>query len=314
MARTWRMGIAFVVVATLIDLASANLGYDMEEIPTGQFKGYCVELDWNQPSGLCQKKAGRPKVCAVSKDGDGNPSAAMTWYEEEVFNRKAPHTDKALEEGGQSFDFLKIFLNNWACKQIGETVRVRTDLTERQKTDLACDYVWRRDQEIQNGSSAGGAVPTEGSPWGTFTYKPPGKNLTTFTFKGIPKNQCEHDRDCRGFNNPGQVYVCCDYCEKYFLDMCEITRDQAFQFCMEKAHCVCNSVSKGCAQPVEERCPSGRCVEGTPWNRGDGQPIGAYYPLHGAPCSGAVPAAARSPSLAASAGLAAFVLARLAYR
>jgi len=50
---------------------------------------------------------------------------------------EAPHTDKALEEGGQSFDFLKIFLNNWACKQIGETVRVRTDLTVV-PTNLPC--------------------------------------------------------------------------------------------------------------------------------------------------------------------------------
>ena len=38
--------------------------------------------------------------------------------------------------------------------------------------------------------------------------------------------------------------MCCDYCEQYFLDMCEITKDVAYKFCMEKAHCVCNSVSK----------------------------------------------------------------------
>ena len=47
-----------------------------------------------------------------------------------------------------------------------------------------------------------------------------------------------------------QVYVCCDYCERYFMDMCEITKDQAFQFCMEKAHCVCNSVTKVRSLPI----------------------------------------------------------------
>jgi hypothetical protein len=25
----------------------------MEELPTGKFKGYCVTLEYNQPSGLC---------------------------------------------------------------------------------------------------------------------------------------------------------------------------------------------------------------------------------------------------------------------
>jgi hypothetical protein len=25
----------------------------MEELPTGRFKGYCVTLEYNQPSGLC---------------------------------------------------------------------------------------------------------------------------------------------------------------------------------------------------------------------------------------------------------------------
>ena len=146
-------------------------GYDMEEIPTGAFKGYCVQLPYDQQNGLCQGYKGTPKVCSVSEDGEGNPLAAINWLEEEVFSRRAPHTDKSLERGGQSFEFLQIFLNNWVCKQVGENYRVRTILTDDEKQEAACKYIWRRDQEIQNGSLPNGAVPSEGDLWGTFTYK-----------------------------------------------------------------------------------------------------------------------------------------------
>jgi len=30
----------------------ANRGYDMEELATGVYKGYCVQLPYDQPSGL----------------------------------------------------------------------------------------------------------------------------------------------------------------------------------------------------------------------------------------------------------------------
>eukprot|EP00960_Hanusia_phi_P027851 747079-Hanusia_phi.AAC.2 len=58
-------------------------------------------------------------------------------------------------------------------------------------------------QEIQDNKEF--SVPATGLPWGDFLYKPPGMNLTQFTFKGIPKSQCGYDHDCREFNNPGQV-------------------------------------------------------------------------------------------------------------
>ena len=43
---------------------------------------------------------------------------------------------------------------------------------------------------------------------------------------------------------------------------------------MEKVHCVCNSVKKGCYKPDTKRGVS------------DTFPNGRVYPLHGAPCSG----------------------------
>ena len=54
-----------------------------------------------------------------------------------------------------------------------------------------------------------------------------------------------------------------------------------YRFCMEKVHCVCNSVKKGCYKPDTKRGVS------------DTFPNGRVYPLHGAPCSRAQrPAAA----------------------
>ncbi len=90
------------------------------------------------------------------------------------------------------------------CKQLGEDVLQRADLTAEEKQEAACNFVWRRDQEIQRPGS-----PQPEEPWGRFTYDPPGEaNQTTFTFKGIPKNQCSFDYDCREFNDPGQVLPC----------------------------------------------------------------------------------------------------------
>jgi hypothetical protein len=145
-------------------------GYDVEEIPTGRFKGYCVELPYEQSSGLCIGYKGNPKVCAVSQDGTGNPSAALQWYDNEVFNRRAPHTDKTMTKGSQAFNVLQITLNSWVCKQLGETVRVRSNIDDNAKQESACNYIWRRDQEVQASSASTGVVPTEGGRWVAFTY------------------------------------------------------------------------------------------------------------------------------------------------
>jgi hypothetical protein len=45
--------------------------------------------------------------------------------------------------------------------------------------------------------------------------------ITRFHFpdilQGAPKNQCANNYDCRNFNDPGSVNVCCDYCEQVAL-------------------------------------------------------------------------------------------------
>ena len=75
----------------------------------------------------------------------------------------------------------------------------------------------------------------------TLNYnKPPGQNLSNFKFKGIPLNQCEHDYDCREYNNPGDVHVCCDHCEEYFMKNCDIGPHRSVFACVKV--CVCVSV------------------------------------------------------------------------
>ena len=283
--------------------------------------GYCLPLDFNQPVGLCEQFKGSPRVCAASIDGM-NTKSAFYWLDNEIFNIRAPHTDKTLTQGSQSFETLQLYMVNWACKQIGENVRQRSTLSPAEKQQAACNFVWRRDQEIQNESLF--SVPAPGYPWGTFMYKPPGKNLTTFMFKGVPKKQCTHDYDCRGQNTPGDVYTCCDYCEDYFNRYCEVDPDVVFKFCMEKVQCVCNSVQKTCSKPRTDRCPKnekGLCTclafLAAAWNacmpraypcvecayaaclfvltrKCAGEPLchpafndGMYFPVHGAPCSSA---------------------------
>ena len=40
-----------------------------------------------------------------------------------------------------------------------------------------------------------------------------------------------------------------------FNTYCDTTPSEVFKFCMEKVHCVCNSVTKPCAKPNKDRCP-----------------------------------------------------------
>mmetsp|Transcript_40242 Transcript_40242/g.95549 ORF Transcript_40242/g.95549 Transcript_40242/m.95549 type:complete len:298 (+) Transcript_40242:243-1136(+) len=266
--------LSLAVWALLFAYASASKGYDKEENPTNVFKGYCVPLNFDQQQGLCQFGSKTVKVCAASTDSL-NPLSATAWYFNEVANRRAPHNDKALV--GQAFDKLQLFFTNWVCKQLGEDVLQKTDLSDAMKQEAACNFVWRRDQEIQKQGS-----PQPEEPWGRFTYDPPGDaNQTTFTFKGIPKNQCSFDYDCRAFNDPGQVFTCCDYCEWYFSRFCEVPKETIYRFCMEKVHCVCNSVTKSCAKPDRDRGVS------------EVYPDGKLYPVYGAPCS---PAPLHRPS------------------
>jgi hypothetical protein len=213
--------------------------------------GYCLPLAFNVPVGLCEGYKGSTPVCAASVAGQ-NIKSAEYWFDNEIYNIKAPHADKTLVKGSQAFRTLQLYMLNWACKQLGENVRQRATLSEDDRQEAACNFVWRRDQEIQNESSF--SVPAPEAPWGTFMYKPPGKNLTTFIFKGLPKSQCSQDYECRSFNTPGDVYTCCDYCENYFNKYCEIDPASVFKFCMEKVHCVCNSVQKACAMPKRSRC------------------------------------------------------------
>jgi hypothetical protein len=197
-------------------------------------------------------------VCSASISGE-NTRSGQFLLDNETFNIRAPHTDKALIRGTQSFETLQLYINNWACKQMGENVRQRNTLTDDQKQTAACNFVWRRDQEIQN--DANFSVPAANHIWGTFNYKPPGKNLTTFVFKGAPKQQCHNDYECREVNTPGEVYTSCDFCEDYFNTYCDVSAFEVFKFCMEKVHCVCNSVLFPCATPDKKRCPQkeGQC-------------------------------------------------------
>eukprot|EP00286_Rhodomonas_abbreviata_P027724 CAMPEP_0181299146 /NCGR_PEP_ID=MMETSP1101-20121128/6178_1 /TAXON_ID=46948 /ORGANISM="Rhodomonas abbreviata, Strain Caron Lab Isolate" /LENGTH=306 /DNA_ID=CAMNT_0023404251 /DNA_START=24 /DNA_END=944 /DNA_ORIENTATION=- len=275
----------FGLIALFIPLVSANKGYDKEENPTNVFRGYCVPLKFKQELGLCQNLEGNPRVCAASLDSQ-NPLSAGSWYANEVNEKRAPHNQKALIFGDQAFQKLQLFFTNWACKQLGDDVRQRTDLSEEEKQEAACNFVWRRDQEIQKPGS-----PQPDEPWGRFTYDPPGDdNETTFIFKGMPKDQCAFDYDCREFNDPGQVYTCCDYCEQYFFKYCDAKYEDIFKFCMERVHCVCNSVTKACAKPNLDRGFS------------EVFPDGFLYPVFGAPCS---PAPSLSSLAAAAAALSA---------
>uniref|UniRef100_A0A7S0HMB3 Phospholipase A2 domain-containing protein n=1 Tax=Hanusia phi TaxID=3032 RepID=A0A7S0HMB3_9CRYP len=253
----------------------AYQGYGKQETPTGEFKAYCVNLDYSFLSGLCTGYAGSTKVCAAAAQAD-NQLSAENWRDSQVMSKTSPVMDRTLQEGDQAFQKLELYFLNWACKQLGENVRQKATLTAAQQKEAACNYVWRRDQEIQDNKEF--SVPATGLPWGDFLYKPPGMNLTQFTFKGIPKSQCGYDHDCREFNNPGQVYTCCDYCEYYFNSFCDTTPDVVFKFCMEKVQCVCNSVRKPCYKPKKERCPK---LTGCPVNFADG----LLYPVYGAPCS-----------------------------
>jgi len=68
---------------------------------------------------------GAPKVCAASISGE-NIKSAEYWVDQEIFNERAPHTDKTLVKGTQSFEALQMYLVNWACKQVCVLLSVRT--------------------------------------------------------------------------------------------------------------------------------------------------------------------------------------------
>jgi hypothetical protein len=256
----WRKRSTLVCLACLVciwhapQIAQAQKGYDKEENPTGLWTGYCLPLEYKQAVGLCAGYQGSPKVCAASVKG-ANTKSATYWHDEEIFNIRAPHTEKSLLKGTQAFETLQLYLVNWACRQIGDNIRPRTGLSPDDFQEAACNFVWRRDQEIQNNKEDKNPVPAHGMRWGTFKYQPPGKNETTFMFKGIPRQQCKFDFECRGLNTPGDVYTACEFCESYFNKYCSIDTATVFQFCMEKVHCVCNSVLKPCAKPRKDRCP-----------------------------------------------------------
>ena len=305
----WQSALALAVgIATfgLVPLAQAQRGYDKEEKPTGIWQGYCLPLEYKLATGLCAGYEGTRKVCSASIDGD-NHKSAKNWLDTEVYNIRAVHTDKTLVKGSQAFNTLQNAVVGKACKQISPNTRLKTGLTDSQKTEAACNFVWRRDQEIQDEMDEN--MPGKGYPWGTFRYKPPGKNDTTFIFKGIPKQQCEHDYECRKINTPGEVYTSCDYCEAYFNSFCDTDTATVFKFCMEKVHCVCNSVLKPCAKPKMNRCPKqpkpgekgAKCGTGSPF------PKGMYFPLHGAP-------AADASTLSALMAWPSFILATLVVR
>ena len=84
-----------------------------------------------------------------------------------------------------------------------------------------------RDEEIQNKLREEALSP--GDPWGVIRYDPPGQNESSWIFKGIPKDQCGLDYDCRDANDAGKVHTCCDYCEMYFNKYCETTKEAVFQ-------------------------------------------------------------------------------------
>jgi len=282
----WRSRLTLTLVVCIASgwvpqLAQAQRGFEKVQKPTGIWQGYCLPHTFNQAVGLCAGYTGSPKVCAASTGGQ-NTKSSEYWEDNEIFNKRAPHTDKTLVKGTQSFETLQLYIVNWACKQIGENVRQRSTLTPDEKQTAACNYVWRRDQEIQ--SDALFSVPANGYSWGTFQYKPPGKNLTTFVFKGAPKQQCSQDYECRGLNSPGEVYTSCDYCENYFNTYCDVDKHTVFKFCMQNVHCVCNSVMKPCAKPNKDRCQKNVAGDGVECPKAF--PDGVYYPVYGAPASG----------------------------
>jgi len=227
-------------------------------------------LTYNMELGLCQGLKGSVKVCAAGTQGVSRLSA-RTWFDLEVNNRAAYINDKTLVKGDQAYVKLYRTLNTKICRQMGPTVSPKTTLSDNDQQDMACNFVWRRDEEIQNKLREEALSP--GDPWGVIRYDPPGQNESSWIFKGIPKDQCGLDYDCRDANDAGKVHTCCDYCEMYFNKYCETTKEAVFQFCMERVQCVCNSVTKPCySNPTYRR-----------------------YPLYGAACS---PASTTSPTTA----------------
>uniref|UniRef100_A0A7S4PLD0 Pherophorin domain-containing protein n=1 Tax=Guillardia theta TaxID=55529 RepID=A0A7S4PLD0_GUITH len=205
-------------------------GYDKEETATGIFKGYCIPMSYNYEIGLCQGYSGTAKVCAATSKAD-NQFSAEYYKTNEVMSSTSAIMDKTLVKGGTFFKQLALYMITKACSQIGPNVQVNGNLNDDQIQKGACNFVWRRDQEIQNASISN--TPAKNQSWGTFLYQGP-RNLTYFVFKGIPKSQCSYDYDCRHFNQPGQVYTCCDYCEHYFSTYCDAKPYEIFKFCMEK--------------------------------------------------------------------------------
>jgi len=234
------LGMAVALVG--IGLASAGKGYDKLENPSNLFKGYCVPLSYSTELGLCQGLSGSVKVCAAGTQGE-NRLSARTWYELEVSNRAAYINNKDLVFGDQAFTNLYRTINSKICRQMSPTVTPKTTLKDSDNQDMACNFIWRRDEEIQKNREE---APSPGDPWGVVQYDPPGQNVSRWIFKGVPKNQCDFDYDCRAANDPGTVHTCCDYCEYYFNRFCDTTPEAVFKFCMERVHCVCNSVTKPC--------------------------------------------------------------------
>ena len=245
-----------VILSFLCLAARADKGYDMEETPAGAYSPYCVPLKYNFEVGICQGLTSSVNVCAVTAESP-NKDSAFQWLQTEVMPANAPIMDKSIVPGDGAYNKLVLYLHEWMCKQAGAPRM--TGLSDAQQQQAVCSFVWRRDQEIQKMGA-----PTPGAPWGTFTYQASTSNpiVRSFIFKGAPLNQCKHDYDCSrtsiadlnnalsnpgAFNNPGQVYVCCDYCEQYFASYCDMTPAQITKFCMEKVQCVCNSVTKPCA-------------------------------------------------------------------
>ena len=86
------------------------------------------------------------QVCAASTKGE-NPLSASSWFNNEVENQLAPHTDKNLVYGDKSYQKLVQYFNSWACKQLGgDDAEQRVGLTEKESQEMACNFIWRRDQ------------------------------------------------------------------------------------------------------------------------------------------------------------------------
>jgi hypothetical protein len=73
--------------------------------------GYCLPRQYDQKSGICGGFSGSPSVCTASSDSTITKSS-LYWLDNEIFNQRAPHTDKSLVKGSQAYETIQASLSH----------------------------------------------------------------------------------------------------------------------------------------------------------------------------------------------------------